>query len=70
MLLMAFQGLFASVWEGQGFAHNGAAHKRKESVQVNHGEQSEGLRPSVWLPLNLQLGLPLEPEGLCQAVCR
>lgn len=51
----------------------GAESSPPLEMQVS-GETSEGQKETEqrmsWVPLILQLGLPLQPDNLCQAVCR
>ena len=51
----------------------GAESSPPLEMQVS-GEASEGQKETEqrmsWVPLILQLGLPLQPDNLCQAVCR
>lgn len=40
---------------------------RQEAVQ---GQDAQKIDSSAWVPLQLQLGLPLAPAELCDLVCR
>lgn len=45
----------------------------KTNMQVASPESEDGTNggyAGAWVPLNLQLGLPLQPDPLCQAVCK
>lgn len=48
----------------------GDSSDRQEEAAVTQGGQSNDGNSSPWLPLQLQLGLPLAPAELCDLVCR